>query len=102
MQALDAGIQGQARDQLTRVVAKLIQSGTALDLKRWVAGVDLTADRAGFLLAHDLETAVAVIRASDDASSALPTEDRVQELVLFSVSEPYFRLRERLGISVDS
>jgi tetratricopeptide (TPR) repeat protein len=102
MQALDAGIQGQARDQLTRVVAKLIQSGTALDLKRWVAGVDLTADRAGFLLAHDLDTAVAVIRASDDASSALPTEDRVQELVLFSVSEAYFHLRERLGISVDS
>ena len=102
MQALDAGIQGQARDQLTRVVAKLLQSGTALDLKRWVAGVDLTADRAGFLLAHDLETAVAVIRASDDASSAVATQDRVQELVLFSVSEAYFQLRTHLGISVDS
>jgi tetratricopeptide (TPR) repeat protein len=102
MQALDAGIQGQARDQLTRVVAKLIQSGTALDLKRWVAGIDLTADRAGFLVAHDLETAVAVIRASDDASSAVSTQDRVQELVLFSVSEHYFQLRQHLGISVDS
>jgi hypothetical protein len=102
MQALDAGIQGQARDQLTRVVAKLIQSGTALDLKRWVAGIDLTADRAGFLLAHDLETAVAVIRASDEASSAVPAQDRVQELVLFSVSEHYFQLRQHLGICVDS
>ncbi|HEX6276981.1 MAG TPA: tetratricopeptide repeat protein [Polyangiaceae bacterium] len=102
MQALDAGIQGQARDQLTRVVAKLIQSGTALDLKRWVGGIDLTADRAGFLLAHDLETAVAVIRASDESSSGVSAQDRVQELVLFSVSEPYFQLRQHLGISVDS
>jgi tetratricopeptide (TPR) repeat protein len=102
MQALDAGIQGQSRDQLTRVVAKLIQSGTALDLKRWVAGIDLTADRAGFLLAHDLETAVAVIRASDEASSAVSAQDRVQELVLFSVSEAYFELRQQLGITVDS
>ncbi|HEX6764290.1 MAG TPA: hypothetical protein VF103_02405, partial [Polyangiaceae bacterium] len=102
MMALDAGIQGQARDQLTRVVAKLIQSGTALDLKRWVGGIDLTADRAGFLLAHDLETAVAVIRASGDDSSAVSTQDRFQELVLFSVSEAYFKLRQQLGISVDA
>ncbi|HEY3494549.1 MAG TPA: tetratricopeptide repeat protein [Polyangiaceae bacterium] len=102
MRALDAGIQGPARDQLTRVVAKLLQSGTALDLKRWVAGIDLTADRAGLLLAHDLETAVAVVRASDEASSAVPQQDRIQELVLFSVSSQYFELRERLGIGVDS
>jgi tetratricopeptide (TPR) repeat protein/tRNA A-37 threonylcarbamoyl transferase component Bud32 len=102
MQALDAGIQGPARDQLTRVVAKLLQSGTALDLKRWVGGLDLTADRAGFLLAHDLETAVAVIRASDDSQSVVPQQDRFQELVLFSVSPAYFALRERLGITVDS
>jgi tetratricopeptide (TPR) repeat protein len=102
MRALDAGIQGQARDQLTRVVTKLLQSGTALDLKRWVGGIDLTADRAGFLLAHDLETAVAVLRASDEAASAVPQQDRFQELVLFSVSSAYFQLREQLGIAVDS
>jgi tetratricopeptide (TPR) repeat protein len=102
MGALDAGIQGPARDQLTRVVAKLIQSGTSLDLKRWVGGLDLTADRVGFLLAHDLEAAVAVIRASDEASSAVPQQDRFQELVLFSVSPAYFKLRERLGITIDA
>jgi tetratricopeptide (TPR) repeat protein len=102
MRALDTGIQGPARDQLTRVVAKLLQSGTALDLKRWVSGLDLTADRAGFLLTHDLETATTVIRASDEASSAVSHEDRFQELVLFSVSPAYFTLRERLGITVDA
>ena len=102
MQALDHGIQGPARDQLTRVVSKLITSGTALDLKRWVSGVDLTADRAGFLLAHDLETAVAVVRASDEESSAVSQQDRFQELVLFSVSPAYFKLRDHLGITVDS
>jgi tetratricopeptide (TPR) repeat protein len=102
MQALDTGIQGPARDQLTRVVAKLLQSGTALDLKRWVGGLDLTADRAGFLLSHDLEASVAVIRASDESQSVVPQQDRFQELVLFSVSPAYFTLRERLGITIDS
>lgn len=102
MGALAAGLQGQARDQLTRVVAKLIQSGTSLDLKRWVGAIDLTADRAGFLLAHDLETAVDVIRASDPDASVLSREERTKELVLFSVSAAYFELRQRLGISVDT
>jgi tetratricopeptide (TPR) repeat protein len=102
MAALGAGIQGQARDQLTRVVAKLIQSGTSLDLKRWVGAIDLTADRAGFLLCHDLETAVEVIRASDPDASVLSREERTKELVLFSVSAAYFELRKRLGISVDA
>jgi tetratricopeptide (TPR) repeat protein len=101
MIALGAGIQGQARDQLTRVVAKLIQAGTALDLKRWVGAIDLTADRAGFLLAHDLETAIEVIRASDPDASVLSREERTKELVLFGVSAPYFELRKRLGICVD-
>jgi tetratricopeptide (TPR) repeat protein/tRNA A-37 threonylcarbamoyl transferase component Bud32 len=102
MAALDVGIQGQARDHLTRVVAKLLQSGTALDLKRWVAGVDLTADRAGFIAAHDLETAAAVIRASDEGTSVVGQEERLTELVLFGVSDSYFEIRRRLAIAVDS
>jgi tetratricopeptide (TPR) repeat protein len=100
--ALEAGIQGQVRDHLTRVVAKLLTSGAALDLKRWVMGVDLTADRAGLIAAHDLDMAVQVIRASDDGAMSLPVEERVKELVLYSVSPEYFEVRRKLGIAVDS
>jgi tetratricopeptide (TPR) repeat protein len=99
--ALDRSLHGQSRDQLARIVSKLLQSGAALDLKRWVGGVDLTADRAGFLCAHDLETSVEIIKASDEASSAIPPQERMKELVLFSVSEQYLRLRKLLQISVD-
>ncbi len=101
-QALEAGLVGQMRDQLTRVVAKLLTSGAALDLKRWVAGVDLSADRAGFVLAHDLETASQVVKASDETSSAVSLDERFKELALFAVSSQYFEIRQRLLISVDS
>jgi tetratricopeptide (TPR) repeat protein len=102
MHALEAGVTGQARDHLTRVVAKLLTSGAALDLKRWVRGVDLTADRVGFLLSHDLETATQIIKASDESTSSVSTDERLKELVLFSVSSQYFHLRQHLGIAVDS
>ncbi len=102
MQALEVGVTGQARDHLTRVVSKLLTSGAALDLKRWVRGVDLTADRVGFLLSHDLETATQIVKASDESTSSVPTDDRLKELVLFSVSSSYFQLRSQLGIAVDS
>jgi len=100
--ALEAGIQGQARDHLARIVAQLVQSGGALDLKRWVCGVDLTADRVGLLVAHDLETSVEIVRASDDSASAVPREERQKQLVLYSISEPFFELRRHLGVAVDS
>lgn len=89
------------KDDLARVVSKLLQSSRSLDLKRWVAAVDYTADRLGFVLAHDLETAVEVIRSSEDAQSSV-VQRRLKELVLFSISPKYFQLRESLQINLSA
>ncbi|MCA9624499.1 MAG: tetratricopeptide repeat protein, partial [Myxococcales bacterium] len=94
-------LSGPSREQLSSAVSKLLQSG-AIDLKKWVAGVDLSADRAGFLVAHDLEVACEMIKASDEGAAAISHRDRIKELTLFSVDPSYFRLRQRLGIAVDS
>jgi tetratricopeptide (TPR) repeat protein len=93
--------QGVQREMLASTVSKLLQSGGAIDLKKWVAAIDLTADRAGFLLAHDLSVAAEVMRATEDASS-VTAKERVKEVVLFSVSEAYLALREKLQITVES
>ena len=99
--ALGRTLVGPARDQLGSVVSKLLAGGGALDLKRWVAAVDLTADRAGFLVAHDLETATEVIKASGEDAAALPVKERLKELVLFGIGEGYFTLREHLGVTIE-
>jgi hypothetical protein len=93
--------QGVQKEILTSMVSKLLQSGGAIDLKKWVSAIDLTADRAGFVVAHDLSVATEVIRATEDASS-LPAKERVKESVLFSISEEYLELREKLQITVES
>ena len=49
--------QGVQREILASLVSKVLQSGGAIDLKKWVSAIDLTADRAGFVLAHDLSVA---------------------------------------------
>ena len=97
MAAMTPDFQGVQRELLASTVSKLLQAGGALDLKKWVAAVDLTADRAGFLLAHDLACAAEVMRATEEAAS-VPVKERMKEIVLFSISEAYFALREKLEI----
>ncbi len=101
MAAMQADFQGIAREKLASQVSKLLQAGGALDLKKWVAAIDLTADRAGFVLAHDLASATEVMRATEEGAS-VSVKERMKELVLFSVSEEYFALRDKLQIKIDS
>ncbi|RLB59351.1 MAG: hypothetical protein DRI90_15505 [Deltaproteobacteria bacterium] len=100
VEAIKPAVHGPARDQLSSAVSKLLQSG-AIDLKKWVGGVDLSADRAGFLVCHDLEIACDMIKASDEESAAVPHRERILELTLFAVDPKYFHIRKRLGITID-
>ena len=100
MNAMKPDFQGVQKERLSSLVSKLIQTGAALDLKKWTASIDLTADRIGFLLAHDLQLATEVIRATEEGAS-VPGKERVKEVVLFSVSEEYFEIRQKLGIAVE-
>ncbi len=100
--ALRGNLAADAKDHLSSVVSKLILSGTALDLKKWVAAVDLTADRVGMVIAHDLQTVSEVVRASDERLTSVSQDERIKELILFSVSSKYLGVRRRLGISVDA
>ena len=98
--AFKAHLSGPQQDTLRSHVTRLLQAAPELDLKKWTAAVDLTADRVGFVLANDLEIATALVRASPDEASAVPQKDRLKELTLFSVSESYFALRHKLGIAI--
>lgn len=91
---------GPQQETLNSLVQKLLSAAPELDLKKWTAAVDLTADRVGFLLANDLELATAVVRASPEEAAAVPQKDRLRELHLYAVSEPYLTLRHKLGLSI--
>ena len=89
------------QDGLRAVCRKFIEAGGSTDIKKWMQSVELTGVRAGFLLANDLEVARKMIQAlPPEGSVDLPPKDKLKELVLFSVSESYFKLREQLGIQI--
>lgn len=90
-----------SQDGLRQVCRRFVEAGARTDIKQWMQTVELTALRAGLLICNDLETAKNMIQAlPPEGSVDLPPAEKVKEVVLFSVSEQYFKLREALGIQI--
>jgi len=68
--AIDNHLNPPQHEKLRSMVGKLLATAPELDMKRWVAAVDLTADRLGFVIANDLGIASAVIKASPEDAAA--------------------------------
>jgi len=97
---MNTTVQPNAREQLAMVVQQFIQHKGAIDLQKWSAAVDLTAHRAGFVVCNDLALAARFIGMEPTTVGGLSAKDKVKELVLYSISEEYFELRELLGITI--
>lgn len=98
---LRSKMQASQIDALGTLGRRFIAAGARTDVKRWLQCVELTACRAGFLICNDLETAGRMIQTLGATSAVdLPPKEKIKELVLFSVSEEYFRLRQVLGIQI--
>jgi tetratricopeptide (TPR) repeat protein len=70
------------------------------DMRTYLDAAELTSNRAGALLAGDLEVVRRRVGAEKPAVSKLKEETRLRDLVLFCTSEEYATLRERLKLSV--
>jgi tetratricopeptide (TPR) repeat protein len=88
------------RDGLRLVVQKFMEDGAKADLKRWMQTIEISGCRAGLLLCADLEIAKKIIAAEPQLPGDLPPQEKLKELIVFSVSEQYFTLRKALGIAV--
>jgi tetratricopeptide (TPR) repeat protein len=99
---LDPQLEPVEREHLVKVVERFVNRTEIVDIKKWIQCVEYTGCRAGFLLCNDLEVAVRMIRLESATEGDLTPKEKIKDLVLFSVSDEYFRLREYLGITVKS
>ncbi len=83
-----------------------------VDLKQMTAGLALSADRAGMLMCGDIAVGLGLVLREDPSMAstkvdtadpviqALRQRDDLRDLLAFSLSDDYFRLRQRLGLSL--
>jgi len=87
-------------EALAVAARRLVEArGAAPDLTRWLAGTDLTAARVGLLLCGDLGAAARVLWGESPPGDATG-QQRVRDLVAFSISDAYFTCRAQLGVAV--
>jgi hypothetical protein len=86
---------------LKLAVRDFIQTDDAkANIKRWAQCAEIACMRAGFLLSGDLDTALKVISAEQQMPGDLTPQEKLKELLVFSVSEDYFKLRAQLGLAI--
>lgn len=85
---------------LRTLLQQYYQMARRFDAAAWLASIEQTGDRAGFLLCNDLASAEKVLQQEPVAISKLTRADKVKDLILFSVSEEYFELRRGLAMAV--
>lgn len=100
---IDPLLGDEHRAHLRALGERLAQSARRTDVPQWLGAVEVTSARAGFLLCGDLGVAARLVAADPMTRAAgLGAEEVIRELLLFSVSEQFFRLRAHLGIQVVS
>ncbi|MCX4241155.1 hypothetical protein [Paraliomyxa miuraensis] len=85
-------------DQLGGLARKVLERGEP-DLKSWTQGVAYTASRTGFVLCDSIEAAARVLTQQGDEGMAVPFKDRIRDLIAYSCSTTYLKLRHELGLS---
>lgn len=84
-------------DALRGYFLRFVEDGGRTNLQRWSAGADKTACRAGFLLSHDLATAMSLLESEEGKLGEF-----AKDLLVFSTGERYAALRQQLGIAIQS
>ncbi len=88
-----------AVEGLRKVVKYFLEQGGSSNIKKWYQSVELTAARAGFLMCGDLEITRKMLGMEPGLPGDLAPAEKLKDVILFSMSETYFSLRETLGIN---
>jgi hypothetical protein len=95
-QAIEPLLEPAQIDRLRGGYLRFVEDGGRANLQRWASAVDATAARAGLLLCNDLAAAEAVLRLEDPGR----VQERMDDLLFFTVGERYANLRKQIGVAV--
>ncbi|MCA9715810.1 MAG: hypothetical protein KC468_14120, partial [Myxococcales bacterium] len=89
------------QDQLKSLMRKFVDAGGSTDVKKWARAVEIAGYRVGLLLCNDLMVAAHITSQEQGGLGSIMTpKEKVKELVLYSISEDYFKARRSIGLHV--
>ncbi|MFH1808455.1 MAG: tetratricopeptide repeat protein [Pseudomonadota bacterium] len=87
-------------DAMRAVLKKILGERKRPDVNVYFEGMELTAIRAAHLMCGDVDVSTQMLRARDPGHMQLQYKAKMKEILQFTVSEPYFELRQRLGLAI--
>ncbi len=81
-------------------VALYLKSVPAVDIDQWLKAAELTANRVGLVLSGNVNSAIKVIKEDSTPYSRLTVNEKIDDILEYSVSETYFALREALHLTI--
>ncbi len=100
LSALGSRLDEERMGALETAVGHLDARGGTLDLLSWIRSVELTATRAGLVLAGDLRIATRAVKTESRAIGELSIDAKRGDLLAFCASDAYGKLRERIGVAI--
>jgi hypothetical protein len=94
--AIEPVLEPATIDRLRGHFLRFIEEGGRTNLQRWATAAERTAARAGLLLANDLGAARAVF----ELGGAAAAEEKMDDLLVFSASDRYAKLRTQIGLAL--
>jgi len=97
---LRKSVPGPVLEQVGAVARKLKADPNNGVIAGWRTATDLTANRVGFILCNDLETAAKMVATESSPLTTMSAKDRLRDLIAYSASEEYFAVRRHLGLAM--
>jgi hypothetical protein len=94
-------LEPQFRSTLARLGREYARGATGTDVRDFIEGAELTANRVGALLATDAEAAKNALGKDPGAAAKLPLRARIRDLMMFLLSKEYSDLRAALGLKIE-
>ncbi len=104
--ACSKSLSRKARKALEEPARRLAIAGDRIDLDRFISGIYRTSDRAGLLLAGNIETALGLLcrqagkPGNGNRCDELRGIEPVEEALRFLTSEAFFKLRRQLKLAL--
>ena len=96
--ALASRIDPRRRAELERAIEALHARDGRVDLTGWMRATEIASCRAGLLVCGDVTAAAHMLAVDGRVFGGMSAADRIRDLIPFSISDAYGKLRRTLGV----